>query len=67
MRRSKNHSRHKHPAKPAHRIGGFHRPEAEPGMPFVQSSSTTDGPISPQDLFGFFTYEIMLEKKVFVR
>jgi hypothetical protein len=47
----------------------FEPPDVEAGTPFTQTSSSagTEGSLSPHQLFSFFTYEIILEKKVFVR
>jgi hypothetical protein len=48
-------------------INGFYRPDTEPGTAFTQTSPVTGGSISPDQLFSFFTYEVILERKVFVR
>jgi hypothetical protein len=46
-------------------------PDIQLSTPFVQTSSPDKegmkGAISPHQLFSFFTFDIMLEKKVFVR
>jgi len=52
--------------------GGLERPETETGTPFLQTSSSpeteeTKGALSPHQLFTLFTFDIILEKKVFVR
>jgi hypothetical protein len=49
----------------------FERLDTERGIPFRQTSSPdkdgVKGAISPHQLFIFFTYEVILEKKIFVR
>jgi hypothetical protein len=49
----------------------FERPDTERGIPFRQTSSPdkdgAKGDISPHQLFSFFTYDVILEKKIFVR
>ncbi len=49
----------------------FERPDSELSMPFVQTPSPEkqqrEGSFSPDELFVFFTFEIIRANKVFVR
>ena len=57
-------------SRPIPETNWFERQDAERGTPFKQTSPDkegTKGIMSPYRLFSLFTYEIILEKKVFVR
>jgi hypothetical protein len=45
----------------------YQTPEPEPAKAFLQAAPDPEAAIPPHKLFGLFTYEIILEKKTFVR
>jgi hypothetical protein len=67
MRHKKNRHIMQSPPAASAAKSGFQRPDIRPGMPFTQTSPEPVGSMSPHEQFHFFTYEIILEKKVFVR